>query len=151
WEPVTQKVVKTDPATGVSYTENPVGMLRHPKVLVWFEPRPTLLNGATGPFQSTINVKNQFGFSKLVPQLADPTDDASAVPCTVGVGMGGFQQAPDQEQQSQADFNPMSLFVPPADGSGTFTAADTATLKARRDQLKTAGMRAEIHRTVVKQ
>src|SRR5262245_9830527 len=60
WEPVMQKVVKTDPATGASYIENPIGMLQHPKVLVWFEPRPTLLNGVTGAFQSSISTKNQF-------------------------------------------------------------------------------------------
>lgn len=151
WEPVTQAVVKTDPATGVSYKINPIGMLQKPKVLVWFEPRPTKLSGTNVAFESPVVKNNQFGFPKLVPQLVDPTDESSSMPATVVVSIGWFQQRVDHGINSAADFNPMCLFIPPADGSATFTASESNILRDRRETLKVAGMRTEIHRTVVKQ
>ncbi|HKE00554.1 MAG TPA: prepilin-type N-terminal cleavage/methylation domain-containing protein [Planctomycetota bacterium] len=151
WEPVAAPVTKTDPATGVSYKLYPMGELQKPKVLVWFEPRPTLEDGGAGAYHSTIAKKNALGFWRLFPQMTDPTDEATALPCTVVTAIGWFPTRVDHTAAVAATFNPFDMFVAPADGSNTFTVGETATLKTNRDKLKAKGMRFQVQRTVVKQ
>jgi hypothetical protein len=151
WEPVSTPQTKIDPATGLSYKLYPLGELQRTKVVVWFEPRPTVLNGATGAYQSTVSKTSSLGFPKLIPQLSDPTDEASSLPCTVVTAIAWFPARVEHDFATVGEFNPLTLFVPPSDGSGTFTGAESTQLKTLRDALKAKGLRIQMHRTVVKQ
>ncbi len=151
WEPVQTDTLKLDPATGVAYKLYAMGSLQRPKVLVWFEPRPTKLNGGTGANESSVQKANALGYSKLMPKLSDPGDENSAMPTSVVTAIGWFPVRSDHSDPELVDFNPLLLFLPPADDGGTFTAAEIATLRQRRDDLKERGLRMIVSRTMVKQ
>ncbi|MFN0207724.1 MAG: prepilin-type N-terminal cleavage/methylation domain-containing protein [Planctomycetota bacterium] len=150
WEPVSSPTTKTDPVSNVSYKLYPLGTLQKPKVLVWFEPRPTLLNGVAGSYQSIISKTNSVGHPAMVPQLSDPTDMSSGVPTTVVTAVAWFPISSAHSQNISSQFNPLVLFVPPSDGSGTFTAGDATTLETARETLKKQGVRIVYNRTVIR-
>lgn len=150
WEPVTEAKTKIDPANNLSYKLYPLGSLQKPKVLVWFEPRPTLMSGASLPYQSTIVKNNSLGYPALVPALGDLSDISSGQPTTVVTAVGWFPVGTKHDAVSSAAFNPLFLFDPPSDGSATFTAAEIASIKSSREALKAQGLRIVYNRTVVR-
>jgi hypothetical protein len=150
WEPVGVATTKTDPSTNTSYKVYPLGTLQKPKVLVWFESRPTLLNGGTGPFESTVIKNNSLGFFSLVPQLSDPSDISSSMPTTVVTAVGWFTLNSKHTDNDAKAFNPLAMFVPPSDGSGTFSASDTQQLETMRTKLKNNGLRIQYNKTVLR-
>lgn len=150
WEPVAVPTLKIDPSSLTQYMLYPLGTLQKAKVLVWFEPRPTLLNGVTGTYTSPINKKSSLNYAKLVPKLADPTDEATSVPTTVTVAIAWFPTAVAHDKQTVGDINPLVLFLPPNDGTGTLTLGEIETLRQRREALRGKGVRIQYHKTVVK-
>jgi hypothetical protein len=150
WEPVAVPTMKVDPTSSTQYMVYPLGTLQKAKVLTWFEPRPTLLDGTTGPFSSPISKKNSLGFAKLVPQLIDPKDEASSLPTTVIVAVAWFPTATQHDVNIVGSINPLDLFIPPIDGTWTFTAPEAEALRQKREALKAKGVRVQYHKTVVK-
>jgi hypothetical protein len=146
WEPVATKTTKTDPANGKSYNLYPLGTLQRAKALVWFEPRPTLLDGVS----STIVKNSSLGYPKLVPQLSDTTDDTTGLPTTVVTAIAWFPNETVHDSNAASTFNPFVLFMPPSDSGTLLTLADRTTLAQRRDALKAKGVRILYNRTVVK-
>ena len=145
WEPVAVPTIKTDSATGKSYKLYPLGTLQHAKVITWFEPRPTLLDGVASPI-----IKNSSLGFQLVPQLADVTDQASGQPTTIITAVGWYPTDTAHDNPAASTFNPLVMFIPPS-GPTAFTATDKATLASRLLNLKGKGVRILYNRTVIKQ
>lgn len=150
WEPVQTATTKLDAATNVSYKLYPMGSLQRPKVLVWFENRPIQLSGTAGTYTSSILKNNPLGFPALVPPLADNSDLSTGVPTTIVTAVGWFPVTVKHDTSTNSAFNPLAMFVPPSDGSGTFTSSEITSLKTMRDNLKKLGLRIQYNRTVMR-
>lgn len=150
WEPVQKMTTRVDPATNISYKLYPMGTLQQPKVLTWFEPRPIQLNGGAGTYYSSILKNNALGFPALVPTLSDNSDLSSGQPTTIVTAVGWFPVKVTHDSTSSSAFNPLALFIPPSDGSNTFTASEISELQTMRDNLKKMGLRVQYNRTVMK-
>ncbi|MBI3819735.1 MAG: prepilin-type N-terminal cleavage/methylation domain-containing protein [Planctomycetes bacterium] len=150
WQPVQSATQKTDPATNVTYTLYPIGQLQRPKILVWFEPRPIMLNGSTAAYCSTVVKNNFLGYPALVPTLADPNDLTSGQPSTIVTAIGWYPLNQKHDSTKANAFNPLDMFVPPNDGSSTFTTGEIAQFQNALNNYKQSGLRVQYSRTVVR-